>query len=307
MSQDIRKEDGVRSATEYKLSMSSNPGSRRSSMADAESFNDDNMVLKNDVLREYLLPQIKDLTDSVVTLDSNMTRLNFIHDNLVDLNESFGSLLYGLMCNSWCVEFPNAPTRFDKEIRLMNEIEELSAEKSKLKSRLNSLREKPNAQTSDEKMKKPSGISQPIFQKPNVRRPRNALNDENLHKFNRENPPVYDDKREADEDTNSEASFVSNPANSKDMQLFANGSSNNDPKSRLRRKSILHTIRNSIASTSDAYDRKKQQGIQMGRLSLGGGAARVVSGRNMFEQQRTTRHSTTGIPNRVVKKRPPFK
>ncbi|KAL3232380.1 DASH complex subunit DAM1 [Nakaseomyces bracarensis] len=300
-----------RSATEYKLSMSSNPGSRRSSMAGTDSFNEE-VIGKNDVLKEYLLPQIRDLTDSVVTLDSNMTRLNYIHDNLVDLNESFGSLLYGIMCNSWCVEFPNAPHRFDREISTMKRVKELSLEKAKIQRLIEDLKNSNRNEnshngssygvggTAPKKEDHRSKFNTPMFPPSGLVRNRNTLNKENLTRFNRQNPVTHTNK-EIDEETNSEASFVMNPI----IQNKDTPAKDSDSKSRLRRKSILHTIRNSIASTSDAFNKRKD--IPMGRVSLGGGATRVVN-RNMFQQERAnTRHSTTGVPNRGISKRPPFK
>lgn len=288
-----------RSATEYKLSMSSNPGSRRSSMAGTDSFHEESLG-KNDVLKEYLLPQIRDLADSVVTLDSNMTRLNYIHDNLVDLNESFGSLLYGIMCNSWCVEFPNAPHRFDKEISTMRKVKELKLEKVKVQRLIQDLKNNSSS-GGDNTDKKPKddakNFSQPMFPPSGLIRNRTALNKENLSRLNKQNPS-YGNNKELDEETNSEASFVMNPHQQEQQEQELD---NESSKSRLRRKSILHTIRNSIASTSEAY-RKRE--VPTSRVSLGGGATRVVN-KNMFSQP--TRHSTAGIPNRRISKRPPFK
>ena len=133
-------------------SISSNPASRRSSLAstsegnfgsstgNADTNHMDNGDDGSNVIHEFLLPQIQELTDSMITLDGNLTRLNFIHESLVDLNESIGSLLYGLMCNSWCVEFPNVPHVLERELRTVKRIEWMKAEKKSLQEQIANIR-----------------------------------------------------------------------------------------------------------------------------------------------------------------------
>ena len=154
----INKDKDIRSSTgtEYKLSTNSNSGSRRSSLAGTgndiylnggEANNNNHNTFSNgrlsvggndqdnntfNTLYRYLGPQISDLHDSVITLDSNMDRLNTIHNNLVDLNESFGSFLYGLICSSSCLQFPGLPNNIQEQMKVIERLNQLETEKKTL-------------------------------------------------------------------------------------------------------------------------------------------------------------------------------
>lgn len=276
MSQEKPKTATKRSATEYRLSITSNPGSRRSSLSGVnESSNNGGPGTTNrlgatsgvndeedNLVGEYILPQIRELSDSIITLDANFTQLNFIHESLVDFNESLGALLYGLMCNSWCVDFPFVSHDISSELAVASRLESLAAEKQQLIEQLQRIKSQKK-----EPSKQPTFV-QPVFpanqvKRINTRRPAAARHENN------------DD---SDEDgANSEASFISNP--SVELSRPSQGSVNkpaNTGHDRLRRKSILHTIRNSIASTTD-FQPTDEATLRRPRMSLGGGATRVLA------------------------------
>ncbi|KAH3668699.1 hypothetical protein OGAPHI_002453 [Ogataea philodendri] len=48
--------------------------------------------------------------DHLDSIHMKLLRLNEIHESLTNFNESFGSFLFGLNINAWCVNFEEAPT-----------------------------------------------------------------------------------------------------------------------------------------------------------------------------------------------------
>lgn len=318
MSQDRAMPSGSKPGTEYRLSISSNPGSRRSSLAGNDSFSGNNSIndnrngseIERNVLQEYLVPQIRELSDSVITMESNFTRLNQIHSNLVDLNESFGSLLYGMICNSACIDFPGIPDDTYRENQIMNRLRNLAKEKQYLLHEIANVKNEKHETPSQKKQ-----FSEPLFStnqakrnssKPTVNR-RQILQQSNGEQLQEE----Y-----IDDDTNSEASFVLNPQ--LDEKLISNSNKvkiQNNPKSKLRRKSILHTIRNSITGDGGENANKSTktdnlQNLKIGnnadRHSLAGGATRLVY--NIPSNQRNV--SSNGISHystKVVKRKLPRK
>lgn len=160
---------GSMGKTDYRLSISNNPSSRRSSLghenvytemmdtrsntADGDYYYNDNTSTNNnntdtvnndyDVLHKYLLPQINELHDSFITMENNYLKLNYIHNNLVDLNESFGSLLYGLIINSACYQFPNFPNNVGQQLDTISVLNKLNKEKQELQQELQILKMVP--------------------------------------------------------------------------------------------------------------------------------------------------------------------
>ncbi|QLQ82477.1 hypothetical protein HG537_0H02390 [Torulaspora globosa] len=275
MSQDKPKISG-KSATEYRLSITSNSGSRRSSLVginDNGSNNRSTAISGNneedeDMLKTYILPQVREFTDSLSTLDSNFTQLNFIHESLVDFNESLGALLYGLMCNSWCVDFPYVSHDIAGELNVLERLESLAAEKDLLTKQLDQLKNQDKKSIEDNTKK--TQFLRPSLPATQVRRP-------SQRRFIATQRSDEDDEEEI---ANSDASFISNPT----MEF----SKNQKGISKLRRKSILHTIRNSIASTSGVATTSE---LKRNRLSLGGGATRVLTNPSPLKAARTQRNS----------------
>lgn len=284
MSQDKSRVTGKRSATEYRLSITSNSGSRRSSLSGIHEnghMGSMNGIVRSaaingsneedeDVMKEYILPQIRELSDSMTTLDANFTQLNFIHESLVDFNESLGALLYGLMCNSWCVDFPYVSHDIAGELEISNRLESLESEKQLLIKQLDQLRNQDKKMQDTEARSIP--FIRPAYPVSQVRRP-----------VQRRLTAVGSKLDDDDDDVaNSEASFVSNPTvEFSRPQQGSVAKPGSKSANRLRRKSILHTIRNSIASTADiaAYkDTNFSTGLaRRNRLSLGGGATRMLT------------------------------
>ncbi|AET37496.1 Dam1p Ecym_1254 [Eremothecium cymbalariae DBVPG len=241
----------TKTATEYRLSISSNPGSRRSSIGGSGDHAGNNGVANNNLgsneMRDtsmvdtFLLPQIQELTDSVITLDSNFTHMNFIHESLVDLNESVSALLYGLMCNSWCVDFPNLPHDTAGELAIKKELNQLARERESLMAELHGLDNEPSAVLQE---KEPNATKSKLqFAKP-------------LH------PSMFSTmmtthnvvtEEEEDED-NTAASFVSNPtimnlkpptaAPTKNAAIAGPLTAHTKSMKNKRRYSILNQIRN---------------------------------------------------------------
>lgn len=296
MSEARNNESSSRTGTDYKLSVSSNPGSRRSSIASVngvESFTSGgtngagfDMDGEQNVLKEYLVPQIRELTDSIVTLDSNMIRLNVIHDNLVDFNESFGSLLYGILCTSACTDFPGVPSDIERELRGIKHLQTLKQERLQLEKELFTLKSRTTNTT--DKITTSGKFSEPLFPargtlSNNI--PRRRSTNRNDNETSKEN--MYDDN-------NSEESFVLNPpmqrtspsinsqrqAPNRRSESMNNGSKQS---SKLRRRSILHTIRNSLLED------------EHGNSRLNSGTASREIGSN-----RTARPSAVGAPTRNI-------
>lgn len=49
------------------------------------------------------------LNTQLKELNSNLTKLQSLHNSFNQFNESVGLLIYGLNINAWCTEFPEAP------------------------------------------------------------------------------------------------------------------------------------------------------------------------------------------------------
>ncbi|CCH60187.1 hypothetical protein TBLA_0C03860 [Henningerozyma blattae CBS 6284] len=289
MSQDLSS----RPATEYKLSVTSKPGSRRSSFVS----NKDGITLESNtnrthnlgsntdvVLQNNVVPQIRILNESMITLDSNFQRLNSINESLVSFNESFGSLLYGLMCNAWCVEYPEnhfTTNHIKDELMKMKTLSNLKENKNNLKRQLETLQN--SAQLKSNKPVLP--INNVPSSKKQFIRPalpnRNVYNSaqltkSNLKYLNRKNSNFISTS-DVDDDISSEASFVMNPSGrdpSNRIQKPLNPNAKSDLK--YRRKSVLHRVRDSLANDGTTYNN-----------TLSGKASRVTN------QPNTKSHTTT--------------
>lgn len=199
--------------TGYRLSANSNPGSRRSSLGGVgndiylsgnasmtttsrASINDQEN--ESNLLHKYVGPQISDLHDSVITLEGNFERLNNIHNNLVDLNESFGSLLYGLICTSSCLQFPGLPNNISDQISTIDELKKLDKEKQSLSQEIRNI--KASSQN------KNSSVNQ------NPANPNNSRN-----KFSKPLFSVSDTKRMKQNSSTLRPSRASNISNKRDF------------------------------------------------------------------------------------------
>ncbi|CDH09004.1 related to DASH complex subunit DAM1 [Zygosaccharomyces bailii] len=274
MSQERAKQTR-RSATEYRLSITSNPESRRSSLsgtvdngpgAGGKNVRSGAAISPADegdsIVQEFILPQIREFSDSMITLDANFTQLNFIHESLVDFNESLGSLLYGLMCNSWCVDFPHVSHDIEEELQIARRLDALKEERQSLIEQLNTYKVGSGEKIPQHTSTQPNGFAQPL---PPSKTPR--------QKVFRSRSNNHDDE----EENASEASFVSNPIIDAPRGALSRPPQSNNV-NKLRRKSILHTIRNSVSSTDFTEDRRGSvTDLQRTRLSLGGGATRIVA------------------------------
>lgn len=343
MNEDKAKLGTARSATEYRLSIGSAPTSRRSSMGESSSlakFTGQEGLTSSvgeyneNAIQQLLLPKIRELSDSIITLDSNFTHLNFIHESLADLNESLGSLLYGIMSNSWCVEFSQAPHDIQDDLIAIKQLKSLEDEKNKL------VREMSNMERGIKRKKDEDGgndlskasqnkqFNQPLFPSSQVRKYRPYDNKDKRKSSKIANNSQLENGEDYEDDTSSEASFVLNPTNmgaSKSSQGHVSKTTrpSNNNNSKLRRKSILHTIRNSIASGAD-LPIENDNVVNLGdlhssnRISLGSGAARVVNGpitkkrNSMFSgraERKSTenRHSVTKKTEKKMSTRPPFR
>ncbi|CAR24359.1 Dam1p [Lachancea thermotolerans CBS 6340] len=278
-----------RTATEYRLSISSNPGSRRSSLGAA---NNNDTSESDSVISTYLLPQVRELSDAMITLDSNFTQMNFIHESLVDLNESVSALLYGLMCNSWCVDFPNMPHDTLAELKTMQTLQKLEAERLQLVEAI------ARQERQDQDIKEAQSTASQHFAsalRPRPQQGQKVVTGPGRRDWTSQGTAALD----FNDDDNTDASFVSNPATiapslSKSRQM--------------RRKSMLHTMRNSIAGTHELSESDK-------RRSLAVSASRIVNpsknptlgttaSRNIASRASTQRVAKDA---RALRTRPPFR
>lgn len=352
--------------TEYKLSINSNSGSRRSSLAgtgndiylnngETNNNNYKNNTFSNgrlsiggsdqdsntfNILHRYLGPQISDLHDSVITLESNLDRLNNIHNNLVDLNESFGSLVYGLICSSSCLQFPGLSNNIKEQMRVFERLNQLETEKDNLlkqiKETKSSMIENSNLtnnhnngkNSNNNNFKLNQNFSKPLFTVGESRKMKATMNknisslpknrnrnhssnngsandDYNIHKED-----DYDDG----DDTSSEASFVVNPSNS--QQEYLRNGNMDDVDRRYRRKSILNVIRNSVgysnAPESNLLNGKTSISNERGantisnRYSLGGRARRVTHGSTLLSASNpitNQQRTKTTVANTVTRRK----
>lgn len=350
------KETRNTTGTEYKLSANSNPGSRRSSLGGVghDIYLSGNGSMRNssqisigeqndefNMLQKYLGPQLTDLHDSVLTLESNFDRLNNIHNNLVDLNESFGSLLYGIICTSSCLLFPGIPNDVQEQMSTINKLKQLDTERNSLLQEISDIKNfnknkitpiEPSGNTLVNKFSKPlftvdntkrmkqthqtmnQGRSLPNRSKQPVNRPLKSMNT-----FDTSAKNDNSDDIENDDDNSSEASFVMNPANANNQQDIIH---DENVDRRYRRRSILNVIRNSNPSTHllrPQYMGKGNSQHTVNRYSLGGRARRVTHGSTlMTAPTRTNQLQTNSTVNRLsrtkpstkpkaVGKRPPFR
>lgn len=223
------------------------------------------------VLNDYLVPQVSELTDSVVTLDGNMRRLNSIHDNLVELNESFGSLLYGILCTSACTDFPGVTQNIERELKAIKSLHSLKREKAVLEQELYEI-QNPSKRNSA-KRKNKEKFSEPLFPSGHVP----SMSTLGGHGKGRI-PTANDNQNDNNlfDDNVSEESFVLNPpvqtaVNPKEHKQWSNELSSKRS-SKLRRRSILDTIRNSIRTD----DGMAQNGVS--RRTIGAGEGRQSVG-----------------------------
>ncbi|SCV03035.1 LAMI_0H04962g1_1 [Lachancea mirantina] len=285
-----------RSATEYRLSISSNPGSRRSSLG---TTNNNESIEGEKVIETYLLPQIQELADAVITLDSNCTQMNFIHESLIDLNESLGSLLYGLMCNSWCVDFPNMPHGTASELKRAQELVALETTKQQLLRQLAAPSPKPPPVPEDTRENRAGQHEQRI---PGMRTyQKKVAQARGFRGLGRPPPPPVPQElaspsvNELNDDDNTDASFVSNPAISAPLAK------------QLRRKSILHTMRNSAANSVDLLGPGRRRSLAVSATRIVNPNQNVpnlgVSGRNTSQNRKVPGTRQLGS----LRNRPPFR
>ncbi|AMD21939.1 HFR084Wp [Eremothecium sinecaudum] len=229
-----------KAATEYRLSISSNPGSRRSSIGEVNDHPRSGSVENNNdelrgatVIDTYVLPQIQELTDSMITLDANFTHMNFIHESLVDFNESMSALLYGLMCNSWCVDFPNLPHDTAHELSIRKELQSLEKERQLLLAQLRGTTSRSLAVISE---------TEPTLQKENTQLVKKSTA---IPQYNTISIRSMVADAEDDED-NTAASFVSNPTLAVAPPVIP---VQQDVVRSKRRYSILNQIRNNESTS----------------------------------------------------------
>ncbi|CDO92532.1 unnamed protein product [Kluyveromyces dobzhanskii CBS 2104] len=288
--------------TEYRLSLSSNPSSRRPSLGATAR---DQHVPNQTMIDKYVLPQLHELSDSMVTLDGNMTHMNFIHESITDLNESLSALLYGLMCNSWCVDFPKISHDTPHELRLIEKLDELKQEREALMAKL-----KPTQAT------ELSGA--PFSRQMSSIVPHTLYRNENIQES--KEIPINTVENNDDED-NTAASFVSNPTTFKPQSIssfrnsddLAGNPSTISTSSKLRRRSILHQIRSNAATGSTSTtstritpeERKKSLAVSAKRILIqarSSATAVPISGPASTNNNKATNTNSTQ-PNRTARPR----
>ena len=257
-----------RPATKYRLSVGSNSGSRRSSLGLTDNVNTYNA--NQNVFKEILLPRIRELTDAIMTLENNFSRLNEIHNSLVDFNESFGSFIYGLLCTTTCSHFSGVPSNLEGELRRLKRLQDLKAEKDRLKVELKQLKVR-NGSTqgdlrglsgSDRVIPKNTQFAEPLFRASQVTR---NVRGSGGTRPNADIGESFGDRDVMDnEDNSSEASFVMNPMRGTESEHLKNqkigdslqptGIARRATSDKTRRKSILDTIRSGRRSYGSASD-----------------------------------------------------
>lgn len=257
-----------RPATKYRLSVGSNSGSRRSSLGLTDNVNTYNA--NQNVFKEVLLPRIGELTEAIMTLENNLSRLNEIHNNLVDFNESFGSFIYGLLCTTTCSHFSGVPSNLEGELRRLKRLQDLKTERDRLRVELKQLKVRNGSSqgdlkglnSSDRGIPKNTQFAEPLFRASqvarNTRGSGNVRSDTGIGES-------FGDRHDMDnEDNSSEASFVMNPVQDRESDQLKNrkikdraqppGIVRRVTGDNKRRKSILDTIRSGRRSYGSASD-----------------------------------------------------
>lgn len=107
---------------------------------------------------EALQEKLGAVLDQFHELEKSMTQLHKIHGHILDeFNESFASLIYGLLVTMWCVNFPHCPLKHWWEKRrdlegvdsrledLQQRLEQKRAENADLKQKVALLKPKQSA------------------------------------------------------------------------------------------------------------------------------------------------------------------
>ena len=77
---------------------------RDSSSAKRQSSRDASDHAENPL--KNLEPAFAELADGMADLEANFMHLQLMHESLARFTEDFGSLLYGMNVNAFCVDFP---------------------------------------------------------------------------------------------------------------------------------------------------------------------------------------------------------
>ncbi|KAF2234215.1 hypothetical protein EV356DRAFT_533026 [Viridothelium virens] len=85
----------------------SSRASLRDSSAKRYSSRDASENLQNPLAD--LEPAFAELADGMADLEANFMHLQLMHESLARFTEDFGSLLYGMNVNAFCVDFPETP------------------------------------------------------------------------------------------------------------------------------------------------------------------------------------------------------
>ncbi|RKP32393.1 hypothetical protein METBISCDRAFT_25634 [Metschnikowia bicuspidata] len=127
------------------------------------------------------LARLRAIADGITQLQENMTGLGIIHNALTTgFNEPFAALLYGLLMNIFCCDFPACPSKEEYEAKKQESYAETQIESLEERVRLAKLRrallQDQVAQKAQEvrslQAKKPTpALSQPMRNKPAFARP----------------------------------------------------------------------------------------------------------------------------------------
>ncbi|CCE63042.1 hypothetical protein TPHA_0D04090 [Tetrapisispora phaffii CBS 4417] len=338
MNQNKSKSVSARAPTEYKLSNSSNPSSRRTSLGKGlsesnglyipgdnffnttgrignESINGGTTTNMSrniatggtsselDFIKEFLLPSIRSLNDSMNTLDKNFSDLNIIQENLIDFNESLSALLYGMMFNSWCVAYPSIPSDIKVELDKVNILDSITLERHELQRRIAALQNTHNNAASGDASIANNRFVQPSLTVEQVKKHNNRLQEMGYEDDRLSDDAYINELHNYDEDdeVNSEASFVLNPINNVaghasqphtvnslgPSNVSSNSHKNKQRNSKLRRKSILHTIRNSIATQRNVTD------ARTGINDIGTSATRITGNNTRGQVRKPSNRATS--------------
>ncbi|KAH3898865.1 uncharacterized protein SCODWIG_03769 [Saccharomycodes ludwigii] len=250
-------------------------------------------------LNTRVIEHLSKLEDKLDTLSHNLTGLNIIHENLINFNESCSSLLYGMMCNSWCVDFklvspiegPDSKTDQQnvdntKIIEYLNEINTLDEKISKMQQQIDELEKQQTADTTvgtvtnKNSFVKPTHL--PVYNNNNVpnrtshntKRKINtnsvvSSNNISRNKFRRvvPTPEIYKHDNNNNINTpeyDTDTSFVSNPEMVQNASVSASNNTlirnpSNVEYKRRRKSTILNTIRQNRNQLNNNYKSLNQE------------------------------------------------
>lgn len=181
--------------------------------------------------------QFEELADCFGVLDENLIQVNLINESLVKFNESFSSLLYGLLTNAYCTEFSEAPTSENFSETYLD----LDSQINRLKAEIEEL----NHLRATELLQEKERIAATLVEEPKVKAFKRPLTNATLSRLAQ---------------SNKKTSHLVKPSMNLDISYMTNDSFVEEPAPKLKRKNMFGTGGSSANSSSSKIPVRKSVG-----------------------------------------------